>query len=336
MSALEKGDWAEIDARWAAKMRVQERQYDITDRKQAKMQLELDTRGLEDDREQEGSKADEKDIDRTSAQPSEGQPSSKVTVEWPCKNCGAETKHCSDYCLQCGAAVYGQSTTTKKAGEAFKKIFQPVVVIVRRGGRSERATELNRFRDYVKRAAKLGHPSVTYRYYNDTVFRQRMQAQGWTNATIGRIDSEAQITLQPGIRSKEQITASTATVWRHVGDQEVDLSVAPRYHMSQESSKALWKNAKKRRGLVDQRDPQGSAAASDPRGSADLRPRTADNVLQWTPNQPAGQQSSSSSSGWQWAPSMSGSTGHSWSSSSSRHRDRSPNKIHGSWNSWRA
>ena len=266
--------------------------------------------------------------------PSGGQPSSRTTIEWPCRGCGSETKDLADTCLQCGTAVYGSRTeTTKKAGELFNKTFTPVVVIVRRGGRSMRSTELASFRNYVKRAVKLGFASVTDRWYNDAKFRTQMSEQGWTNAGIGKIDHEAKETLQPGIRSREEIQATTATVWRNVGENEVDATVAPRWHMSQLAQKAQWQNAKKKRGLASTgSEGQPSSAASDPRGSAEKTPRAADTVLQWTTTG----QSSSSSSAWQWTPTMHpitvqhGWAGHDWSSSS-RNRDRSPNKIHGQW-----
>ena len=111
---------------------------------------------------------------------------------------------------------------------------------------------------------------------NNDLFRDQMEEQGWSEATIHIIDRDAQKVLEDKGRTGNEIYATTANVWRNAHGKYVDETIADRYHPSEYSLATQWQRAKATRGIT---------------GTATSVPTASSSSQQW---------SSSSSSSW-WA-----------------------------------
>ena len=117
-----------------------------------------------DDEEEEKEKGQEEDDD-DEAVGSAGQPVSKtVAIVKPCKACGAETDKLIGTCLSCGSSIAEEPPHVSKAKAEILSSLKPRIKVIKRGGRSSAAVESMNFRNYVKRARKLGYDSVTHRF----------------------------------------------------------------------------------------------------------------------------------------------------------------------------
>ena len=198
-------------------------------------------------------------------------------VWYPCWKCGAETWGLSDQncCNSCGATLYydGSEGKLSAAAAKVKDLLDPVIRIIKRGGRSLIAQEKVHFKKYVKRAHKLKFSSVADRFKKDMLFRQQMSDQGWDDVTIKIIDRDAEApALEDRGRTRDEIEATTCKVWKNVQGRAVDLSLADEKAVGEYGASYQWKKAKNRRGItgvtyakppdVDQPTPSSSSTAS--------------------------------------------------------------------------
>ena len=103
--------------------------------------------------------------------------------------------------------------------------------------------------------------------HENGLFRSQMEEQGWDESTIHIIDKDSQKVLEDKGRSREEIYATTADVWRHVQGRDVDETIADKYHPSEYGQTQQWRRAKAQRGIIGTVT-SGSSASSSQRWSS--------------------------------------------------------------------
>ena len=103
-----------------------------------------------------------------------------------CPSCGSPFGSIKnrDCCLACGH-VFRKTERNEESAKIFMEALQPKVIETTRGGRSVEGVERRLYKDYARRAKKMGFESVAMRWKGDPLFRRQMMDQG-SGLTLGR------------------------------------------------------------------------------------------------------------------------------------------------------